>query len=183
MANFVSYPLLSTNFPSYTQTRWLWGQSQCLQPPQTLPGCHLKPGRPPTQMTGRDGWKMEAIPDWQMARLTSKGTYIWGLFWWLQDQQILAFARQNLESLYGNLNWGHSHIYQPNGFNTQFYLKATSLGQLPGTGKASGMCIPRIGKKVRSLSLQKSNSWVNWQSCLLNNQLQQPTWAGRFWFP
>lgn len=133
-------------------------------------------------MTGGDGRKMEAIPDWQVAGLTSKRTYIWGLCWRSQDEQISEPACRILQVCVEALT-GISHIYGPDGLNTQFYLKTTSLGQPLGAGKARRTHIPSTGKEVRSLSLPESSSWVNRQSRLPNDLLQHPIWAGQFWFP
>ena len=59
------------------------------------------------------------------------------------------------------------HIEALSGFRTvqivslpQYYLKAISLGKLLGMEKAKGRHILRIGKRVMSLQLSRSNSQV-----------------------
>ena len=70
------------------------------------------------------------------------------------------------------LTWT-SHVHRQDG------LKNTVLSQgcvlengSPSVGMVSSMYIPRIEEGMGSLQLSRSSSWVNWQSCPLDDLCQ-----------
>lgn len=67
--------------------------------------------------TGRDWRKRQTPPDWQVAVLTSKGTYIRGLPW-AAVRQVDFHALARILKDYTEALPGFSHVYPPDGLNS-----------------------------------------------------------------
>ena len=119
----------------------------------------------PLYTVGKDRTKKEAAtPDWQVAGLVNKGTYIYG-FSWMVSRSPHPPAR--ILTVYIQVLTGFSHVNHPDGFHT-FSLKATSLKTAPTAGTWAERTFQGRGG-ARSLRLHRSCS----QSCPFNDLLQQ----------
>lgn len=82
-----------------------------------------------------------------MTGLISKGTYIGGLFWAPEEDEISVLVCQGHRILHGGLNWTQS------GSGTHYSLKVALLKVACTVGVVGRMYISRAGEGMSSLCL------------------------------
>lgn len=87
-----------------------------------------------TWRTRRNQRKVQATPDWWVAALISKGTYIRGLLYrWLQEESILYLSTRIL-GVYIKSSTGFSHICQAGSLNNTLLSQGCILENGPHCG-------------------------------------------------
>lgn len=111
-----------------------------------LPAVHG--GREETEETE----ERQAAPDWQVAELRSKGTYLQGFVLGGHKTRRFLHSPTSLRNLYRSLNWVQSHTIQIVSA-TPYSLSAESLKMVSPVGTVGRAWIPRTREGVRGLLL------------------------------
>ena len=123
---------------------------------------------PYTQRERRDQRKRQTSPDWKVAGVISKGTYLQGLSWAAARWVGLCTPPGKILKVFIEALTGFIHIFSSGSLNSTLFSQGCILEMTPSAGTVGRMSIPRIGE-WRSMWLPGSNSQVNWRSCLLDD--------------